>query len=131
MHNHIQPSDMVEAAHPARGRHLLLTLGGCPPALLDDCPALEALVRRAAEASGATVLHVVAHRFEPHGVTALALLAESHASLHTYPEHGAAFWDCFTCGPHCAPERSADVLIAALRPESVQQQLVERGNASL
>ncbi|GAB4208622.1 MAG: hypothetical protein OHK0022_38430 [Roseiflexaceae bacterium] len=72
---------------------------------------------------------VVAHRFEPHGVTALALLAESHASLHTSPEHGTAFWDCFTCGPNCAPEHSADVLIAALHPALVQQQLVERGNA--
>jgi S-adenosylmethionine decarboxylase len=112
--------------HLPSGRHLLLTLSGCPPALLDDRTALEQLVRRAAEAAGATVLQVLAHRFAPQGVTALALLAESHASLHTYPEHGAAFWDCFTCGPACDPERSAAVLIDALRPAGVERRLVER-----
>ena len=55
-------------------------------------------MRRAAAATGATVLQVICQRFAPQGVTALALLAESHASLHTYPEAGLAFWDCFTCG---------------------------------
>ncbi|KAB8140262.1 adenosylmethionine decarboxylase [Chloroflexia bacterium SDU3-3] len=120
---------MVDATAPpyaAHGRHLLLTLEGCEPAMLDDLVALEVLVRRAAEATGATVLRQIVHGFAPQGVTALALLAESHASLHTYPEHGAAFWDCFTCGDACDPQRSVAVLVEALRPRHIQRQLVER-----
>ena len=110
----------------AHGRHLLLRLTGCSPALLDDEAALEALVRRAAAATGATVLQVICQHFEPHGVTALALLAESHASLHTYPEAGLAFWDCFTCGAACDPARSAPVLIDALQPAAVARQQIAR-----
>lgn len=116
----------VCSAHAARGQHLLLTLAGCPPPLLDDLAALERLVRLAAQATGASVLQVISHRFNPYGVTALALLAESHASLHTYPERGVAFWDCFTCGPACDPQRSVAVLVAALRPQATDQQAIVR-----
>jgi S-adenosylmethionine decarboxylase proenzyme len=114
------------SAYAPHGRHLLLTLAGCPAALLDDQPALEALVRRAAMATGATVLQVISRRFAPQGVTALALLAESHASLHTYPEAGVAFWDCFTCGAACDPARSVAVLVAALRPATLTRQEIAR-----
>ncbi|NTW03294.1 MAG: adenosylmethionine decarboxylase [Oscillochloris sp.] len=110
----------------AHGRHLLLTLTGCPAQLLDDLTGLENLVRRAAAATGATVLEVMSHQFAPQGVTALALLAESHASLHTYPERGLAFWDCFTCGMSCDPARSIAVLSQALQATSVQQQEIQR-----
>jgi S-adenosylmethionine decarboxylase proenzyme len=114
------------SAYDAHGRHLLLTLTGCPSALLDDEVELASLVRRAATATGATVLQVVSRRFAPQGVTALALLAESHASLHTYPEAGLAFWDCFTCGAACDPARSAPVLIDALQPAAVTRQEIAR-----
>jgi S-adenosylmethionine decarboxylase len=113
-------------SYGTHGRHLLLTLSGCPPQLLDDQAGLEELVRRAAAATGATVLQVSSHQFAPQGVTALALLAESHASLHTYPERGLAFWDCFTCGAACDPTRSIAVLCAALQPGEVQQQEIRR-----
>ena len=115
------------AQHSAlAGRHLLLTLAGCPAAVLDDLPALEGLVRRAAAATGATVLDVVSHRFAPQGVTVLALLAESHASLHTYPERGVAFWDCFTCGPNCEPARGVAVLTTTLQPVSIVREEIMR-----
>ena len=94
--------------------------------MLDDLPALVELVRRAATATGATVLEVVSHRFAPQGVTVLALLAESHASLHTYPERGGAFWDCFTCGPTCDPSRSVTLLAEALRPASLTREEIGR-----
>ena len=93
--------------------------------LLDDRPCLESLVRRAAEATGATVLSLQAHHFEPHGVTVLALLAESHMSLHSYPETGVVFVDCFTCGA-CDPRRSVPILTAALRPAEVREELIDR-----
>lgn len=113
-------------AHPPHGRHLLLTLTGCPTAALDDLPALENLVHRAAAATGATVLRVIGQRFAPQGVTVLAMLAESHASLHTYPDRGVAFWDCFTCGGVCDPTASTPILIDALHPTAATHDLVVR-----
>ncbi len=112
-------------AYAPRGQHLLLTLSGCTAPILDDQSRLEALVRRAAEATGATVLGIQAHHFEPHGVTVLALLAESHMSLHSYPETGAVFVDCFTCGA-CDPRQSVPILTAALRPAEVREALIDR-----
>jgi S-adenosylmethionine decarboxylase len=112
--------------HEAAGRHFMVTLGGCPAELLDDEALLRAVVEQAAAATGATVLQVIAHRFAPQGVTALALLAESHASLHTYPEHGIAFWDCFTCGSECDPARSLAPLAERLRPATITHQTIAR-----
>ncbi|HYF63993.1 MAG TPA: adenosylmethionine decarboxylase [Herpetosiphonaceae bacterium] len=113
-------------AHEPAGRHLLATLQGCDAAILDDEALLRAAVEQAAAATGATVLQIAIHHFAPHGVTAMALLAESHASLHTYPERGVAFWDCFTCGATCHPEQSLGVLQALLRPAHIDHRIVER-----
>lgn len=110
----------------AKGVHLLLTLTGCDPDWLDDESKLKQLAGEAATATGATVLQLVSHKFEPQGVTALALLAESHASLHSYPESGLVFWDCFTCGDECKPELSVNYLVDALKPKKISQQLVQR-----
>jgi S-adenosylmethionine decarboxylase len=103
-----------------------MTLIGCPAAYLNDQCLLEGVVGRAASATGAQVLQVVSHRFTPQGVTAIALLAESHASLHTYPEHGLAYWDCFTCGAATDPLASLPLLIEALAPRALTHQLIER-----
>jgi S-adenosylmethionine decarboxylase len=108
------------------GKHLLLTLRGCDRDLLDDEQFLRNLVERAARESGATILTVVSHKFVPVGVTVVALLAESHASLHTYPESGYLFWDCFTCGLHCLPQGSVPILVEALRPLEVSEVLLQR-----
>ncbi len=105
---------------------MLATFYGCSANILDDEPLLHDLVRRAATATGATVLHTIVHHFEPHGVTALALLAESHASLHTYPERGVAFWDCFTCGDNCDPAASIYPLMQTLNPSDVESEIVVR-----
>ena len=114
----------------AQGRHLTLTLSGCPPHLLDDEQFLRELSERAVEATGAQVLSTTSHHFEPQGVTLLVLLAESHASLHTYPEVGVAFWDCFTCGWQCDPLLSTDVLVEALAPTTVKQNCMLRGQGT-
>ena len=112
--------------HEASGRHLLLTLSDCDSHLLNDLDALRELASEAAVATGATVLNVCAQKFEPQGVTVVVVLAESHASLHTYPEVRKVFWDCFTCGTVCDPEKSVEVLQNALRARSVSSQTVCR-----
>jgi len=125
--NEVQVSSNTAAVvFEARGFHLLLTLSGCDPEMLDDETKLKQLAGAAATATGATVLQLVSHKFQPQGVTALALLAESHASLHSYPESGLVFWDCFTCGDECKPELSVNFLVDALKPKKINQQLVHR-----
>lgn len=114
-------------AAPFAGRHVLAELTGVDAAVLDDENALgNALARSLAEA-GARVLEVVTHRFTPHGVTVLALLAESHASMHTWPEHGAAFVDVFTCGHSADPERAARLLGQRLGASELCCRTVLRG----
>lgn len=131
------PESMKIAAGQAKscspgvlGQHLLVALYDCESDALHDNTALVELVGDAARATGATVLRVVSHEFEPQGMTAVALLSESHASLHTYPEHGLVFWDCFTCGLHCEPRESLPVLLAALKPKRIHEQIVTREGAS-
>jgi S-adenosylmethionine decarboxylase len=112
--------------HEAKGTHLLLTLRDCSAELLNDQDKLRELACAAADATGATVLERFTHAFNPQGVTVVLVLAESHASLHTYPESGIVFWDCFTCGSKCHPELSVDVLVMALKPGSVDKQMIHR-----
>lgn len=112
--------------YEASGRHALATLENCDLALLTDENRLREIVKQAATASGASVLQIASHSFDPPGVTVVAVLAESHASLHTYPHAGLVFWDCFTCGSTCDPALSVDYLKEALRATNVRQQVVER-----
>lgn len=110
------------------GRHVLAELDGIEPSRLDDPDFLAETLRSAVTKAGATVLDVRAHRFSPHGVTVLALLAESHASVHAYPEIGAAFADVFTCGDRADPELAVHLLAQALGTDSVRTTTAHRGN---
>lgn len=109
------------------GCHWLVEFSGCPGALLDDADLVQQAIRDACAAGNLTVLNVAAHAFQPQGVTALALLSESHLSIHTWPEAGYAAIDVFSCGMNCTPETAIDVLAERLRPTAVEVQSVERG----
>ena len=102
------PLDMV-------GKHCILELYDCDPSKLDDEDFLRSAITQAAERAGATLLNLITHQFEPQGVTGLALLAESHISIHTWPESGYAAVDVFTCGDHTMPERACAVLSEQLK----------------
>ncbi len=97
------------------GSHCILELYDSPARLLDDPQAVLEALRAAARAAKATLLQTTHHRFEPHGVTALALLGESHISVHTWPERGYAACDVFTCGGQTLPEAACMALIEALQ----------------
>ena len=86
---------------------------GADAALLDNGPALARILRAAVQNVGATVLQTHIEQFEPQGATVVLVLAESHASLHTYPEHGVYMADVFTCGD-VSPEDAAREIAAAL-----------------
>lgn len=109
------------------GTHFALELYDCPSGLLDDRVFVRDAIRSAAEAAGSTLLNEVQHKFEPQGVTALGLLAESHISVHTWPECGYAAADVFTCGAHTAPARACELLIRHLQARRYAMKSIPRG----
>jgi S-adenosylmethionine decarboxylase len=114
-------------AHRPAGTHLLADLHGIAPALLTDPAQLDALLREAALAAGARILHSHFHAFGPGmGVTGVLLLAESHISIHTWPETAFAAADVFMCGDS-HPHRALEVIEAALRPAARSIRTIARG----
>jgi S-adenosylmethionine decarboxylase len=99
------------------GTHCILELYDCPSKLLNDASYIQASLQEAAKQAESTLLREVLHQFDPQGVTALALLAESHISIHTWPEKGYAAVDVFTCGQHTKPEQACYYLIQVLKAE--------------
>ena len=97
------------------------------PAVLDDQGTILLALRAACAMGGATVLRTVAHRFEPNGVTAIAVLAESHAAVHTYPDLGAYMLDVFTCGADASPMTIAEQVIWSLGGGQPRLRKVKRG----
>lgn len=108
------------------GRHLIAELYDCDRQLLDDRAFVEAAITAAAEAVGATVLHVSAHHYAPQGVTATVIIAESHLSIHTWPEHGYAAADIFTCGG-LDPRPGFELLRERFRAADARLQVIVRG----
>jgi S-adenosylmethionine decarboxylase len=117
--------------HEFFGRHLVASYVGCDPAALADHCGLMGAVREAIRASGATLLDELSHKFSPSGMTAVLLLAESHASIHTYPEHQACFVDLFTCGRICSAERFDAVVREFLRPAAAHRRIVLRHSGGM
>nr|WP_206606433.1 adenosylmethionine decarboxylase [Steroidobacter cummioxidans] len=107
------------------GVHLIIDLHGANR--LDDQPLMERTLRRCVESAGATLLHIHLHRFEPNGgISGVAVLAESHISIHSWPERSYAALDIFMCG-QARPERCIEVLLEAFSPRRAEIQELLRG----
>jgi S-adenosylmethionine decarboxylase len=107
------------------GRHLLLNFSGCE-ADLNDLERIRHDMIDAVNAIGATILSHMEHQFDPMGVTVVLMLSESHASVHTYPEHRACFLDVFTCGETIIVEPFGELLEERWKPRYVTKQKQER-----
>lgn len=113
------------------GKHALFELHGGNPNLLNDEDFVKSALTEAAEVAGATLLSLVSHKFSPQGVTAVALLSESHISLHSWPEFGFASIDCYTCGSHTDPEAACKSLKDAFEATYSSIRLLQREGPTL
>jgi S-adenosylmethionine decarboxylase len=108
------------------GRQLVVELWGCARNT-DDADAIRDGLLRAVDRAGASVIEIHVHRFNPHGVSGMALLAESHVSVHTWPEIRYVALDVFTCGEGVAPEKAVEALRDLFRPERTSLIEIRRG----
>jgi S-adenosylmethionine decarboxylase len=93
---------------------------------LDDETRIQQAFRDCVDECGATLLHIHTHKFSPQGVSGVAVLAESHISVHTWPEIGYGAFDVFMCGD-AEPHRAVDVLKRAFATETVHVKELRRG----
>lgn len=111
----------------ALGRHLLVELHDCDKEALNDLDLIRDVMLKAAVDCGAVVLGSSFHHFNPQGVSGVVVIAESHLSIHTWPEFGYAAVDVFTCGTSVNPEKAAEVLIEKLGSKNHSTMEIPRG----
>ena len=110
------------------GTQYLIELRGCARARLASVAGVEADLRAAAARIGATVLSAHFHQFDPEGVSGVLVISESHLAVHTWPEHGYAAVDLFTCGPRrLDPTAGVAALVASWGARDHEVRAVARG----
>ena len=107
-------------------KHILFDLKYCPFNLLDDARLIRNSLFHASILSNSEIIKIDFHKFNPQGVTAFAMLADSHISIHTWPEKGVAKCDIFTCGDKCSPENAVEYLGEALQAKQINSDTFDR-----
>ena len=111
---------------PDFGAHYLIDLHDCDPKLIELVGPTREIILRAAKECGATILEDFFHQFDPFGVSGVVLIAESHFSVHTWPENGFVAADIFTCGD-MQPQVAIDVMRKDFRAKEAMVKVVVRG----
>ncbi|MFP3869726.1 MAG: adenosylmethionine decarboxylase [Syntrophobacteria bacterium] len=109
------------------GKHLIIELFQCDSTILNDPKTLEYHLLEAVRLSGATAIQPLFHQFSPHGISGVVVVAESHFSVHTWPEFGYCALDIFTCGEHVSSYKALNHLKKALRAANVSVMEIKRG----
>jgi S-adenosylmethionine decarboxylase len=112
----------------AYGRHLLLEMWDCNREILEDAGQITQIMCDAAGDAGATVVKSIHHEFNPPGITAVAILSESHISVHTWPIEGYVAVDIFTCGTVADPQLAIKGLLEAFEPKDHTSIEINRGS---
>ena len=105
------------------GQHYIASLKGLK---MNNYTFIYRTVIDALQLSNATILKESYHKFDNGAVTFVILLAESHCSVHTFPEHNSLFLDLFTCGDNCKLEVFQSYMITKLQPKEIDEQLIKR-----
>ena len=109
------------------GTHILLDLKDCDREMLNDLSLVKDALISAAQEVGAKILGESFHKFSPQGVTGVLPIAESHLCVHTWPEHGYAAVDVFTCSQSIDTERVVESLIGKFKSRDPSVMMVNRG----
>jgi S-adenosylmethionine decarboxylase len=109
------------------GRHVLIEFYGCPSDIIENNKLIEKFMNEAADYSGATIVESVFHHFNPYGVSGAVIIAESHLTIHTWPEYGYASVDVYTCGDSVSPWKAAEYLGQKLQAKQTESFEVPRG----
>ncbi len=111
----------------ALGTHLLIELRECNTKALSNLQEVKGILISAAEAAEATIIEVAFHEFSPFGISGMVIIAESHLSIHTWPEYKYAAVDIFTCGSIIKPEKAVAFLIKKFQSKNPSVVELKRG----
>jgi S-adenosylmethionine decarboxylase len=111
----------------ALGRHLLLELFDCDTDAINNVEAVKSALIEAAKRAQATIVDVVFHEFNPFGISGVVVIAESHLSIHTWPEYRYAAVDVFSCGESLQPEIAVNYLVEQFAAERASVVEMQRG----
>ena len=117
---------MESTPHSALGVHYLIECSACKPELLSNKEILISTMEKVASDAGAHVVETMIHQFNPHGLSGIVVIAESHLAIHTWPEHNYAAIDIFTCGMPEVAEAIYQNILSAFKPENHTLKRVER-----
>ncbi len=115
------------AGHRPEGRHVLLDLSGCDYQLLNSVDEVREILLNSAADGGATVISSHFHPFKPQGLSGVVVIAESHITIHTWPEHGYASVDVFTCGDGEIADAVASFIVSRFHASKVHKVTLLRG----
>lgn len=109
------------------GQHYIVEASGCDPDIISSVSRVEDILVRAAELAGVQIWSISFHRFQPHGVSGVVVISESHLSVHTWPEVGYVALDIYTCGKEAKPEVAVEYALEQFKATSVHVTEISRG----
>ncbi len=115
----------------ALGTHLIVELYECDPEFINDSDTLKEVLLEAVKRSGAQIITPVFHQFSPCGVSGVVVIAESHFSIHTWPEYGYCALDIFTCGDAIDSETALQYMKQVLHAQTISVVEMKRGILNL
>lgn len=110
-----------------QGLHIIAELSGCNSEKIGDEAFVKQALTEAAHHANAVICELSFHKFSPSGISGVVVIAESHLSIHTWPELGYAAIDIYTCGEHTKPEMASSYLAEIFDATSVRVMKIERG----
>jgi S-adenosylmethionine decarboxylase len=109
------------------GTQYLVEFFGCCKTTINDRNRIREIMIEAANRARATIVADVFHEFNPHGISGVVVIAESHIAIHSWPEHSCASVDIFTCSAEMNPEAAVSYLETAFKAEKIEMRKISRG----
>lgn len=115
----------------ALGIHILAEYYHCQAKVLDNVEVVKQAMTEAAKIANATIVETIIHQFSPYGVSGVVVIAESHISIHTWPEHEYVAIDIFTCGATLETQKAIDFLNQVFQAQQIIVKEIKRGDRSI